>query len=236
MTQTVEMNTMKISKETLDILKNYSTINSNIVIPVGNEIATLSPMKNIMSVANVTENFENEISIWDLNKFLGTISLYEKPIFEFNEDHVIISEESGKTRTKYRYAESELIQQVTQRVKMDDIVVSFVLRNKDLSQVLRAASVLQLPDLAVRTTEGGDSVELVALDAKDSSCNTYSVDLGELPNDGHEFEFYFKTENMKMLPGDYDVEISKKMVSALTNQNSDLTYWIALESNSRYEG
>jgi len=233
---TVETNIMKISKETLDILKNYSTINSNIIIPEGNEIATLSPMKNIMSLATVTETFENEIAIWDLNKFLGTISLYENPIFEFNEDHVIISEENGKTRTKYRYAESQLIQRVTQRVKMDDVVVSFELRNKDLSQVLRAASVLQLPDLAVRTSEGGDSIELVALDSKDSTCNTYSVDLGELPNDGHDFEFFFKTENMKMLPGDYNIEISKKMVSQMKNQNADLTYWIALESNSRYEG
>lgn len=233
---TVETNIMKISKETLDILKNYSTINSNIIIPEGNEIATLSPMKNIMSLATVTETFENEIAIWDLNKFLGTISLYENPIFEFNEDHVIISEENGKTRTKYRYAESQLIQRVTQRVKMDDVVVSFELRNKDLSQVLRAASVLQLPDLAVRTSEGGDSIELVALDSKDSTCNTYSVDLGELPNDGHDFEFFFKTENMKMLPGDYNIEISKKMVCQMKNQNSDLAYWIALESNSRYEG
>ena len=233
---TVETNIMKISKETLDILKNYSTINSNIIIPEGNEIATLSPMKNIMSVSVVAENFENEISIWDLNKFLGTISLYDKPIFEFNEDHVIISEENGKTQTKYRYAESELIQRVTQRVKMDDVVVNFQLRNKDLSQVLRAASVLQLPDLAVRTSESGDSIELVALDSKDSSCNIYSVDLGELPNDGHDFEFFFKTENMKMLPGDYDIQISKKMVCQMKNQKSDLTYWIALESNSRYEG
>lgn len=233
---TVETNIMKISKETLDILKNYSTINSNIIIPEGNEIATLSPMKNIMSLATVTETFENEIAIWDLNKFLGTISLYENPIFEFNEDHVIISEENGKTRTKYRYAESQLIQRVTQRVKMDDVVVSFELRNKDLSQVLRAASVLQLPDLAVRTSESGDSIELVALDSKDSTCNTYSVDLGELPNDGHDFEFFFKTENMKMLPGDYNIEISKKMVCQMKNQNSDLAYWIALESNSRYEG
>jgi len=232
---TVETNIMKISKETLDILKNYSTINSNIIIPEGNEIATLSPMKNIMSLATVTETFENEIAIWDLNKFLGTISLYENPIFEFNEDHVIISEENGKTRTKYRYAESQLIQRVTQRVKMDDVVVSFELRNKDLSQVLRAASVLQLPDLAVRTSESGDSIELVALDSKDSTCNSYSVDLGELPNDGHDFEFFFKTENMKMLPGDYNIEISKKMVCQMKNQNSDLSYWIALESNSRYE-
>ena len=230
----VKVDTMKLSRETLEILKNYSTINCNIKIEAGSTIKTLSPMKNIMSKTSIDETFDTQVSIWDLNKFLGTVSLYEKPVFEFRDDHVIISEENGKSKTKYRYAESSLISSVDKDVQMPEPVVSFVLYNKDLSQVLKAASVLGLPDLAVRSSDDESEIELVALDLKDSSCNTYSVTLGDNP--GGQFTFNYKTENMKMIAGDYDVDITDKFVSQLTNKNIDVTYWIALDNTSKYEG
>ena len=231
---TVEINTMKMSNTTLEYLKNYSTINSNIIIEPGNVLKTLSPVKNVMSECTISETFEQTIAIWDLNKFLGTISLFDNPTFEFHENHVVISDEGKSAKTKYHYAEPELIQSVTQTINMPDPVVDFRLTVGNLNQIMKAASVLQLPDLCVRNESG--TLELVALDTKDSSCNTYSVNLGEVADDAPAFDFFFKTENMKMLPGDYDVEITSKLVSKFTSVNNDLSYWIALENNSNYEG
>jgi len=225
---------MKMSNTTLEYLKNYSTINSNIIIEPGNTLKTLSPVKNVMSECTISETFEQTIAIWDLNKFLGTISLFDSPKFEFHENHVVISDEGKSAKTKYHYAEPELIQSVTQTINMPDPVVDFRLTEGNLNQIMKAASVLQLPDLCVRNESG--TLELVALDAKDSSCNTYSVDLGEVDDSAPAFDFFFKTENMKMLPGDYDVEITSKLVSKFTSVNNDLSYWIALENNSNYEG
>ena len=231
---TVEINTMKMSNTTLEYLKNYSTINSNIIIEPGNTLKTLSPVKNVMSECTISETFEQTIAIWDLNKFLGTISLFDSPTFEFHESYVVISDEGKSAKTKYHYAEPELIQSVTQTINMPDPVVDFRLTEVNLNQIMKAASVLQLPDLCVRND--GGTLELVALDSKDSSCNTYSVNLGEVDEDTPAFDFFFKTENMKMLPGDYDVEITSKLVSKFTSVNNDLSYWIALENNSNYEG
>ena len=231
---TVEINTMKMSRETLEYLKNYSTINSNIIIEPGNVLKTLSPVKNVMSECTISETFEQTIAIWDLNKFLGTVSLFDSPTFEFHENHVVISDSGKSAKTKYHYAEPELIQSVTQTINMPDPVVDFRLTEGNFNQIMKAAAVLQLPDLCVRSN--GDGLQLVALDNKDSSCNTYSIGVGEVSDNSPSFEFFFKTENMKMLPGDYDVEISSKLVSKFTSSNTDLTYWIALENNSNYEG
>lgn len=225
---------MKMSRETLEYLKNYSTINSNIIIEPGNVLKTLSPVKNVMSECTISETFEQTIAIWDLNKFLGTVSLFDNPTFEFHENHVVISDNGKSAKTKYHYAEPELIRSVTEKINMPDAVVDFRLTEGNFNQIMKAAAVLQLPDLCVRND--GETLELVALDAKDSSCNTYSIGVGEVSDDTSPFEFFFKTENMKMLPGDYDVEICSKLVSKFTSSNTDLTYWIALENNSNYEG
>ena len=167
---TVEINTMKMSRETLEYLKNYSTINSNIIIEPGNVLKTLSPVKNVMSECTISETFEQTIAIWDLNKFLGTVSLFDNPTFEFHENHVVISDSGKSAKTKYHYAEPELIQSVTQTINMPDPVGDFRLTEGNFNQIMKAAAVLQLPDLCVRNT--GATLELVALDAKDSSCNT----------------------------------------------------------------
>ena len=224
----------KISSDTLNLLKNFSGINSNILIKPGNTLITLSPMKNVMAKATVNEDFDSQVAIWDLNKFLGTVSLFNDPCFEFNGDHVLISNESGSSCTKYYYSEAKLITTTEREITMPNSVVEFVLTQEALNEIQKAASVLQVPDIAV-TTDGHESV-LVAMDSKDKTTNTYSVSLGELPNDGHDFCFYYKVENLKMLPGDYNVKISDKLISELTNTKTNLTYWIALEQNSVYNG
>ncbi len=221
-----------LSDTTLGILKNFSGINSNILIRPGNVLKTVSPMKNIMGSATIEETFDREIAIWDLNQFLGTISLFDKPDFEFEDNFVTIYGEKGAS-VQYFYSAPNLITTVNKDIDMPDIAVSFELKQKQLHEIQKASSVLGVPDLCVRSN--GDKIEMVALDKKVSSSNSYSIDLGENQSSGGaDFKFFFKVENLKMVSGDYTVNISEKVVSEFVNTSLDVTYYIALESDSVY--
>ena len=225
------MTKTKLSQQTLNLLKNYSTINSNILVKSGNEICTISPVKNVMSQSTVEETFDTEFGIWDLNKFLGVVSLFDKPEFEFDEKSVTISG-SGASSVQYYYSEPSLLSVPTKSITMPQSVVSFKLTKYAFAELQKAAAVLQVSDLAVRSD--GSVLQLAVLDKNDVSSNSYTIDLGELPHDNHEFVFYFKVENLKMLEGDYTVEISDKNISQFSHTTTDLTYWIALETDSKY--
>jgi len=227
------LSAMKLSKETIDVLKNFASINSNILVEPGNIVKTISPVKNVMAQATVPETFDVTFGIWDLNKLLGTISLFDDPDFFFGDNHVTIGGSNG-TKVTYYYSEPKLLTTINKEISMPDAVVSFELKDNDFAELQKAASVLQLPDLCLRTN--GGKMELVAMDKKDSTSNNFSIDMGVLPHDDNDFEFYFKVENLKLLPGNYDVEVTDKVVSKFTNQDLDLCYWIALESDSRYGG
>lgn len=222
--------TIKLSKKTLEILKNFASINSNILVNPGNVITTISPVKNVLAEASVDETFDTQFGVWDLNKFLGTVSLFTDPEFEFHEKFVTISGSNGSS-VKYFYCEPKLLTTPTKKIQMPSSVVNFKLTQKNFIELQKAASVLQLPDIAVRSNDG--RMELVALDKNDSSSNSYSVDLGETEAD---FEFYFKVENLKLIGGDYNVEITEKIVSKFTHETLNLSYWIALEPDSKYNG
>jgi hypothetical protein len=231
---TATSTTMTLSKRTLEILKNFSSINSNILVKPGNTIRTISPIKNVLGKATVEETFDVEIGIWDLNKFLGTVSLFSNPEFEFLDNCVIIRDTNNNSEVKYYYSEPRLLTSIDKEINMPEIVVDFSLTDRILNDVLRAASVLQVSDIAIRSK--GSELEIVALDKSDSSTNNYSVKVGQLPNDNMDFTFYFKAENFKILPGDYEVSITEKIISKFKRTKDDLTYWIALESDSYYNG
>jgi len=222
----------KISNETLEVLKNFSSINSNILVKEGNKLTTISPVKNVMAEAEISETFDQEFGIWDLNKFLGTVSLFEDPEFFFNEKSVNITSQKNNSSVRYYYSEPSLLTTVNKKINMPESVVDCVLTQSHFNDVLKAASVLQVNDIAVRSN--GNTIELVALDKKDSSSNSYSIEVGTLPHDNHDFVFYFKAENLKMLPGDYNVSITEKVVSQFAHTGRNLTYWVALESDSKY--
>jgi len=224
---------MKISQETIAVLKNFSTINSNLLVKPGSKINTISPTKNILAEAEVDETFDVEFGIWDLSKFLATISLFKDPEFEFNEDHVDISSTDSKASVKYYYSEPELLVKADKKLKMPTTPVNFILTSKDYNELQKAASVLQAPDLALESTEDGRMV-LRVFDRKDSTSHSYSIDVGENKS-GSSFSFLFKTENLKMIPGTYEVGISEKKVSQFKNANG-ITYWISLEADSVLEG
>ena len=224
---------MKISKDTSELLKNFSSINSNILVKPGNVIRTISPVRNIMAEAKVSETFDTQFGIWDLNKFLGTVSLFSNPEFDFEENRVTITGNNGAS-VVYHYAEPKLLTTIDKQIQMPDGVVDFTLKNSDLVEIQKASSVLQVPDLALRSTDNGE-IELVALDKKEPSSNSYSITVGDNTNDA-DFNFYFKVENLKILPGDYNVSVTDQVVSEFEHTTRDLKYWIALESDSKYNG
>ncbi|HAW80237.1 MAG TPA: hypothetical protein DCX27_11335 [Balneola sp.] len=226
----MERISMKLSKGTLAVLKNYSSINTNILVQPGSKISTITPAKNLLSEAIVEEVFSTQFGIWDLPKFLGTVSLFADPDFEFNEKYVLIKSSSGSC-VKYYYAEPSLLTVPTKQLEMPTAVVSFKLTESIFNEIMRSASVLQLPDLAIRSDS--DKVIAVVFDKSEPTSNDYSIDLGDHVGDG-EFDFHFKIDNLKFLPGEYEVDISNKIVSQFTNTSKSVTYWVALESTSTY--
>lgn len=226
------MTSTSISQETLSILKNFSQLNANLLVRPGNVINTVTGAKNVMAQATVQEDFPVEFGIWDLNKFLGTLSLFDSPSCEFGEKSVKISGEGGRAVTYY-YSEPSLLTTINKQVQMPETVIHLNLTHSVFADLQRAASVLQLPDLSF-TSMNGENILAVVRDKKDPTSNDYSVAVGDVLGDTPNFEFNFKIDNLKLLPGDYDVEICESVVSSFTNTNIDVKYWIALETDSTF--
>jgi len=222
---------VKLSKDTLSILKNFSGHNSNLLVKPGNEINTITPAKNVVAKATVKEDFPVEFGIWDLNKFLGTISLFNDPEFTFDEKCVYIEGGDG-ARVAYYYSEPRLLSTLTKDVKMPEAVVDFSITEDNFVSLQRAASVLQLPDLCIRSNDNNE-IELVVLDKKSATSNQFALVVGDNEIDAN-FEFYLKMENIRLLAGDYDVSVSKSVVSKFSHQSTDLVYYIALENDSTF--
>lgn len=222
---------MKLSDTTKEILKNFSEINPNLLITPGKQIKTISTMKNILATAGVEEDFPQDIAIYDLSEFLGMLSLFSKPVFDFDEKLMTINEEGTSTKSKYFFADPSILTTPQKDVKMPDTEVEFTLTETDLTKVKKAASMLQLPDIAIKSL--GTDIMMSAIDKKNDTANTYDVKVGETDK---KFEFHFKTEHFKILPGDYNVYISSKLISNFRHKTKTIQYWIALENTSKYEG
>ena len=223
---------MKLSEHTIEVLKNFATINQNLVIKEGSTLTTMSAMKNIVAKADVEESFDKEVAIYDLNEFLASISLFTSPILEFNDGFVTIKEEnSPKNSLKYFYSDPSVVTSPSKTITMPSKEVSFTLNGENLNKLKRAAGVIQAPDLVLEKKDA--DVFLTVKDKKNDTANTFSIDV-DTNGDG-EFNFYFKVENMKLLDGSYDVEISSKNISHLKSTNKDVEYWVALEPESSYE-
>jgi hypothetical protein len=225
-------NTVTISKQTLDILKNFASINSGIIVNEGNTLNTLSSTKNILAEAKVNETFPKQFAIWDLNKFLGTVSLFKDPEFVFEDTYITV--QGSKSSVRYYYCDPRLVTSTSKKISMPKPVVQFDLTAKDFSEIIKAASVLQVGQLCVRSSDDGSKIQFAAVDKSDVTSNFYSVDVGDNTSDAT-FEFIFDVDNLKILPGDYTVAISEKVVSSFSNKNEPLTYWIALNADSTYE-
>ena len=216
-----------LSKPTLEILKNFCSINKSLVINPGNKLSTLSINKNILVYADVEESFDSQLSIYDLGVFLGGLSLFEQPSIDTSRDnYVTVSDTKGRSKTKFFYADPDIITQPPEKeISLPSEDVKFRLESTALQQLQRAASVYQLPDLCL--FGDGEKMNLCLTDKKNDTSNTYSIEVGKSDD---EFCYCFKVENLKLLLGDYNVTLSKSNVALF--QGEGIKYFIALEPNA----
>jgi len=220
---------MKLSDQTLNILKNFAGINNSILVKQGTQLRTISVAKNILAEAAIEEDFPRDFAVYDLNQFLNGLSLHQDPDLDFSPDSYISIKE-GKRRVKYFYADPNVIVSPPDKeITLPSDDVHFQLDSSALEKLLKAAAVYQLPDLSAVGEAG--VVKLVVRDKKNDTSNEFAVVVGETDK---EFSFNFKVENIKIIPGAYDVVVSQKLLSKFTNTNCDLKYYIALEPDSTF--
>ena len=221
---------MKLSDATISILKNFSAVNQSIIVGEGNTLRTISVMKNILAEATVEESFPRSFAIYDLNEFLNGLSLHDDYTLDFSNDTFVVIRE-GRRRVNYHFADPEVIvAPPDKKLELPSKDVCFQLDHSQLLQLVKAASVYKLPDLSVVGEEG--VISLVVRDKKNDSSNIFSVDVGESDLD---FCFNFKVENTnKILPGNYEVVISQKLLAEFTGTKNGVHYWIALEPDSSF--
>jgi len=220
---------MKLSDKTISVLKNFSSINQSILFKEGSKLRTISVMKNILAEATVTEEFMKDFGIYDLNQFLNGLSLHQSPELDFKNDGYVVIRE-GKSRSKYFFADPNVIVTPPEKdITLPTEDVCFEVSTDQLEKLLKASAVYQLPDLSAVGEAG--VIKLVVRDKKNDTSNDYAVVVGETDK---EFSFNFKVENIKVLPGTYEVVVSQKLLSRFTSKNHDLTYYIALEPDSTF--
>jgi hypothetical protein len=220
---------MKLSESTVGLLKNFSSINQSILFKQGSKLRSISVMKNILVEANVAEEFPKDFGIYDLNQFLNGLSLHSSPDLDFERDQYVVIKE-GKSRSKYFFADpSVIVAPPEKEITLPSEDVCFELTSQQLEKLKKAASVYQLPDVSAIGENG--VIKLVSRDKKNDTSNDFSIIVGETDND---FVFNFKEENLKIIPGNYNVAVSSKLLSRFSNQNYDVQYYIALEPDSTF--
>lgn len=221
---------MKISNETLAVLKNFSGINTGIAVKSGNRLRTISGQKNILAETTVGENFDTDFAIYDLNQFLGAVSLFSDgdADFEFGSNSVVVGK--GRSKIKYFYADPSMVVSPPDKELPTDADVEFELPAANLQEVLRGASVLGAPDIVIKSDGAGNTL-ITACDVKNDTSNTYDVEVEHTSDTP--FRMVFRTENLKMLPGTYNVKLTPRY-GLFTSTKSDLRYFVSVEAGSTY--
>jgi len=217
---------MKFSNETLSVLKSFTSINKSILLRPGNVLKTITPEKTLIAIAKIGDEIPSEACVYDLSRFLSILSLYNDPDVEFGDKYFIISE--GKRRTKYVYADISMIHTPPEKdinIPSEDVVVSVT--ESDLSSVLKAAGVLQFTEIAFVGENG--KCTLKAIDSANDNTDDFGVEIGETDD---EFKVIIKTDNLKLMPMDYEVTICSKGISEFKGDN--VTYFVAIDSKSTY--
>lgn len=217
---------MKFSNETLSVLKSFTAINKSILFKPGNVLKTITPEKTLIAIAEIPDELPSEACVYDLSRFLSILSLYNDPDVEFGDKYFIISE--GKRRTKYVYADISMIHTPPEKdinIPSEDVVVNVT--ESDLSSVLKAAGVLQFTEIAFVGENG--KCTLKAIDSANDNTDDFGVEIGETDD---EFKVIIKTDNLKLMPMDYEVTICSKGISEFKGDN--VTYFVAIDSKSTY--
>ncbi len=222
---------MKLSEKTINLLENFSSINQSILVKRGSKLRTISVMKNILAEADVDENFERDFGIYDLPQFLNGVNLMKDPDLDLKNETYMIIREGKSTKVKFAFADPDVIITPPEKpITLPSSDVQFQLDSAQLGKLLKASSVYQLPDLAA--VGNGEEIKMVVSDRKNDNSNEFSLVVGATDS---VFEFNFKIENIKLIPGSYDVQISKRLLSKFTNSQYNLDYFIALEPDSVYD-
>jgi hypothetical protein len=216
---------MKLSTETLNVLKNFAGINSGIEFKTGNKIATVSSTKTVLAKATLTDEFPQDFCIYDLNQFLSVHSLSKDTELDFDANNVVFK--SGRSKTKYRVTSKNMIVcPPDKELKLPSVDGSFTLKDEDLAQALKNASVLHSPNIAFESD--GSTISVTVFNAKDDAAHINTIQIGDIT--GVSFKAVFLVENFKMIPGTYNVEISSQGLASFKNESGDLQYWIAIET------
>jgi hypothetical protein len=221
---------MKLNNKTIDILRNFGMIQPNLVVESGSTISTLAEAKHIMAEAQIDETFDSGFGIYDLNEFLSAHSLLEGPELDFAESHVILK--SGNAKVKYHFADTEILTKKTQAIQMPPADLSFTFTEANINNIRKAASSLNLdsPTLSL-IVEDGNIVARV-LCTQNPSSNSYSLVIGKYDGDGTEADYRFNIDNLKLISGDYNVDITNKLISNWKHETVSVQYWIALDKTS----
>ena len=218
---------MKLSKETVALFKNFAGINSNLLLKSGNKLATISAQKNVMADATVTEAFP-DFGIYDLNEFLGAMSLFEDPELDFQDKFVSISQ--GSMKIKFFAADASVLTAPQKAITFPDAEINFNISAAMLNMIQKTASVLRAADVSI--VGDGSTITVVVGDKKNATGNSFSESVGSTDKS---FKVNLKVENLKMLPGDYEVSISSKKISRFKSPSSDLVYYVAVEADSTFD-
>lgn len=224
---------MQLTEQTLNVLRNFASINSNVVINEGNLLKTISEAKNLLATTTLDVEFPQTFGIYDLNEFLSVLSLVDSPNLTFNEDYVLVGDSSGRSRIKYYFSDLDILTKPSKDIVMPECEVSFVFDRATMSKVKKAASVLGHTDMSVSVID--DVLSLSVIDNNDKTANVFSTDVdGKFTSTN--FNFVFSISNLKMIDADYEVFISSKLISNFVciNDNANLQYWCALEKSSFY--
>lgn len=223
---------MKLSNETIALLKNFASINQGIYFRKGDTIKTVSEHKNILAEAKLSENFEVDFGVYDLNNFLSVVTLHkDEPEFTFDDKQAVISGNGGRSKIKYRFCDPSMIVVPPEKaINMPEAEITFTLSQEDLEWIIRAAGVLSSPHIAVESN--GSKISIVTFDSSNDAAHTDALEVSE--GNGDSFKMVFKTENLRMIPGSYQVSISSKGISNFKNVNKELQYWITTESGSTF--
>ena len=223
---------MKLSVDTLSVLKNFASINQGIMFKKGKTLRTVSAQKNVMAEATVSDEFPTDFGVYDLNNFLSVLSLHkEEPTIDFQDNNVLISGLQGRSKIKYRFCAPNMIVVAPEKpIAMPDPEISFELKAEDFDWIMKAASVLSSPCITIDSD--GSKVFVSTYDPTNDSAHTDALEIGN--GNGTKYKMVFKLENIKMLPGSYDVKISSKNISNFKHKTLNVQYWIATEMDSKY--
>jgi len=220
---------MNLSKETTTLIRNFANINGSIVLKQGNKLSTISEGKNIMAEATISETIPSDFAIYDLSEFLNATSIFDSPVFTFSDKYVTISDTTGKSKIKFYAAGDGAVKSAPATIKFPSADVEFDIDSAQLATIMKTSSALKAPDISI--VGDGSTLKVLVSDKKNATSNAYEVDIGATDQT---FKANLKVENLKMLPGNYSVAVSSKKISRFTNKDTNLVYYVAIESDSEF--